>query len=90
MDVGGGSTEVVSFQDCQMHNVYSISSGSLSLFRTYVSEILPNEKQQKIIEAMLRELKEKIQTKNTHQKTMLAAGGSARACAALLKGFAYD
>ena len=86
LDVGGGSTEIVSFQDCQMHNVYSISSGSLSLFRTYVSEILPNEKQQKeIIEAMLRELKEKDPNKEYASEIMLAAGGSARACAALLK-----
>lgn len=86
LDVGGGSIEIVSFENSQAKNVYSAPIGSLNLFRLFVNEILPNKKQQQeIIEAIVYELKVNDPKKEYASNIMLAAGGSARACGTLLK-----
>ncbi len=76
-DIGGGSTELVFFENKMVKKSISLPFGSLSIYKKYVDGILPDEKEIKHILKAVREY-----TQNTPclcgQKDICAIGGSAR------------
>lgn len=81
IDTGGGSTEVVLYDDDTINFVTSMPIGSLNLFGQYVKDILPDAKECQEIEKRVRhELKEICPGKNAFDVKYLAVtGGSMRA-----------
>lgn len=76
-DLGGGSTEVVSFERGEVESAVSCSIGSLSLFKNNVDHIMPTKEE---IEKMEREAEKAFQ--NTEERTtkiLCGVGGTARA-----------
>ena len=76
-DIGGGSTELVFFENKMVKKSISLPFGSLNIYKKYVDGILPDEKEIKHILKVVREY-----TQNTPclcgQKDICAIGGSAR------------
>lgn len=86
-DVGGGSTEVVFFQNNRPFFSVSYPYGSLNLFNRYVESIIPTGKE---LDAMKDAVGEMLQSSKlpAHKfscERMLAVGGSARAVQKLLE-----
>ena len=80
VDIGGGSTELATYQDGQLLQPASISIGSLNLYNRYVEKILPKSKEWKAIEkASLSELKALSHIQHTQYKTICGVGGTVRA-----------
>ena len=55
VDIGGGSTELVSFQDRKAQAAASLPMGSLTLYTRFVRDVLPTEKELSAISAYARE-----------------------------------
>ena len=85
IDLGGGSVEIVLFKDRKIDEKYSIPIGFLKMFNDYVSDIIPNKKECKLIEERVYSELDKIGLKN-HAKIpfMCGVGGSIRAIKKLL------
>ncbi len=85
IDLGGGSVEIVLFKDRKIDEKYSIPIGFLKMFNDYVSDIIPNKKECKLIEERVYSELDKIGLKN-HEKIpfMCGVGGSIRAIKKLL------
>ena len=49
IDVGGGSVEIVIFKNKKIKEEYSIPVGSLKMYKDYVSDMIPNEKECNLI-----------------------------------------
>lgn len=79
IDIGGASTEVVSFKDNQILTSHSFSVGSLSLYKRCVKNILPGkDSMKKIKEVIKKTIKlDKIHDKET-PNVFIAVGGTAR------------
>ena len=54
IDIGGASTEFVQFEDAQPVRLASIPVGCLNLYTKFVSEMIPNGKEQKKIKKEIR------------------------------------
>lgn len=84
MDIGGASTEVVSFEGRKLTGSASIELGSLKLFKEYVKYIIPSLRE---IEKIRRAIKESINAGSgfTFKKnsTLVCVGGTARAVLSL-------
>ncbi|OWT32871.1 hypothetical protein BGI41_05380 [Methanobrevibacter sp. 87.7] len=80
VDSGGGSTEIVIYEDNKVKESYSMPIGSLNLFNEYVSHILPNDEERKLIESRVFEEIEKLNI-NYDKKIpfMCGVGGTIRA-----------
>lgn len=77
-DIGGGSTELVFFENKTVKKSISFPFGSLSIYKKYVDDILPTEKEIKHILKAVREYTQNIQCLDG-QQNICAVGGSARA-----------
>lgn len=81
LDIGGGSTEIVLYDNKEVKDALSLDYGSLSLFKKYVDDIFPsNDELKKIsdkIESNLKTIPKNEFPKNTKQ--ICAVGGTARA-----------
>lgn len=77
-DIGGGSTELVFFENKMVKKSISLPFGSLSIYKKYVDGILPDEKEIKHILKAVREYTQNIPCL-CGQKYICAIGGSARA-----------
>lgn len=80
IDIGGGSTEVVLYQNGAIQNAVSLPVGSLSLHNQYVKEFLPKKDEIKRIEKrILKELK-KLQDPALvpNSKIICGVGGTVR------------
>lgn len=77
-DIGGGSTELVFFENKTVEKSISLPFGSLSIYKKYVDDILPTEKEIKHILKFVREHTQNISFLNG-QENICAVGGSARA-----------
>ncbi|OON97647.1 MAG: hypothetical protein ATN31_07810 [Candidatus Epulonipiscioides saccharophilum] len=79
IDIGGGSTELLEYEDGHKIDCVSLPIGSLSMYSSYVSEIIPNKKESK---AMCEEVKNLLQDvdfiQNKRIDTILGIGGSIR------------
>lgn len=79
IDMGGGSTEVVYFKNGEPPSLVSLSFGCLSLYKDFVKGDLPDNNEEKEIEAfVLREL-EKCSFAKKARTALYLIGGSARA-----------
>ncbi|ONI47817.1 hypothetical protein AN644_03845 [Candidatus Epulonipiscium fishelsonii] len=79
MDIGGGSTELVEYKNGEIKSYTSLALGSLSLYSTFVSGLIPNKKEQKLMEEHVNvALKEVSFIKNKNIDTILGIGGSIR------------
>ncbi len=81
VDVGGGSTEVVFFENNRTFFSMSYPYGSLNLFNQYVESIIPTKKELDVMKDAVREALEssKLPAHKFACRKMLAVGGSARA-----------
>ena len=84
VDIGGGSTELVFFQDNEIKFAKSLPIGSLNLYVKYVKGILPNKKEMADIEKEVQMQLKEVQ-KGVSIQTLCVVGGSARAIVELLE-----
>lgn len=86
VDVGGGSTEIVLFQNKKIKLSESIPIGSLNLYNKFVSNIIPTQKEsERIVKEISKRIKSvKIPNKKLISKTIYSVGGSARATLKLI------
>lgn len=80
IDIGGGSTELVTFENRQITRAVSLPIGSLSMYSKHVKKLFPkNEELTAIKENVVQELY-KIQTNEKQQfSTICGVGGTIRA-----------
>lgn len=84
-DIGGGSTEIVAFNENEPYLAKSIPIGSLNLFTRYVSDFLPTKQEQKLIEKHIRqELKGIRFSAITPVEKVVGVGGTTRAALKLV------
>lgn len=67
VDIGGGSTEIVFFDKKKIKDSYSLPIGSLKLYTDYVSDILPNNVEKKLIEERIVYELDKLNLKKTER-----------------------
>ncbi len=82
-DVGGGSTELVSYRDGSITSGCSLPMGSLSLFSKYVSGLFPTKEERKAIQAHVQEELERAKTAGLRCGHLTGVGGTFRAAAKL-------
>lgn len=82
-DIGGGSTELVSYQNGTITSGCSLPMGSLSLFTRYVSGLFPTKEERKAIRAHVEGELEKARTAGLHCSHLTGVGGTIRAAAKL-------
>ena len=84
VDIGGGSTELVAFEKRRAQRAVSLPMGSLNIYKKFVDDILPTQKEQ-------RQIKDYVQTKinemkdwqGTRAETICGVGGTLRAAGRL-------
>jgi exopolyphosphatase/guanosine-5'-triphosphate,3'-diphosphate pyrophosphatase len=80
VDIGGGSTELVVFENETISNAVSLTVGSLSLSLRHIAAIVPSKDELKSIrQDVLSELKLPEQFQDARLKTICGVGGSVRA-----------
>lgn len=83
LDMGGGSTEAVLFKEGRAVELYSFNFGCLSLYKRFVKEIIPTDKEREnIAEFVEKTISAKPFIKNTHLPLFLV-GGTAHAAGVL-------
>ena len=86
LDIGGGSTEVVVFDQGQPVQSASFRMGSLSLYRSYVKKILPGDGALKRMKEAIEEtVEEKALLDFSRCTHLICVGGTARAALKLAK-----
>ena len=86
LDIGGGSTEVVVFDQGQPVQSASFQMGSLSLYRSYVKKILPGDGALKRMKEAIEEtVEEKALLDFSRRTQLICVGGTARAALKLCK-----
>ncbi|SHE30874.1 phosphatase [Alkalibacter saccharofermentans] len=80
VDIGGGSTELVTFENKKIINAISIPIGSLNLYKKCVSQLLPDKKEKKLIRDTIKsELEDIGEIINKPYKIICGVGGTVRA-----------
>jgi exopolyphosphatase / guanosine-5'-triphosphate,3'-diphosphate pyrophosphatase len=80
IDLGGGSVEIVLFEDKKITKRSSIPVGSLKMYNEYVTDILPNREESKLIKERIYMELDKISYDNPGKiPFMCGVGGSIRA-----------
>ena len=94
VDIGGGSTEFVSFRDREILTASSVPVGSLNTFSKYVGGLFPTPVEIKYISQMVTEtIAGSKDTDKRPQKILCGVGGTVRSAAKLnnsLYGLASD
>ena len=84
VDIGGASTEIVSFKSGDILSANSYPVGSLKLYRDCVRRILPGKKSLTRIEERINGELERMRVENpVSGKTLVCVGGTARASLSL-------
>lgn len=83
VDIGGGSTELVSFKDRQIQYATSMPVGSLNLYVNYVKKILPKEEERELIREHVAEALKSLELKREAAPCICGVGGTMRAAAKL-------
>lgn len=87
IDLGGGSTEIVHFFGSVIEDSYSVSLGSLSLYRLAVKGIFPTEKELKHMKTLVKE-QLKLQEKDfSPAENVCGVGGTIRAVCRLVNEY---
>lgn len=91
VDIGGGSTELVSFKDHEVKDSVSVGVGSLNLYKQHIKDILPTKQEQKEIRTTVHKKLDKTfkDRKVGEYKTILGVGGTIRALLKL-ENYIYD
>ncbi len=85
IDVGGGSVEIVLFQNKKITEGYSIPIGSLKLYNDYVSLIIPDEEECNLIKERIYTELEEISLNHMEKILfMCGVGGGVRAIGKML------
>lgn len=80
VDIGGGSTELVTFEASEIKMSISMSIGSLSLYTKLVKDLLPTKEERKKMKEVITENIKKVEISNEQQyKTICGVGGTIRA-----------
>lgn len=83
VDIGGGSTELVSFQDRQIQYATSMPVGSLNLYVNYVKKIIPKEEERELIREHIKDTLKSLELKEETAPFICGVGGTMRAAAKL-------
>lgn len=87
-DVGGGSSEIISFYDKTPDTAISVPWGSLKAYRTFVSGTLPTKAEADAIKSAITEALAQNQALcNTKAENLCIVGGGVRASVALCNEF---
>lgn len=80
VDIGGGSTEIVIFENKEIVSAFSMPVGSLNMYKKYVKKLLPDKNEKKAIGKEVKKELEKLNL-NTEKKyqNMCGVGGTIRA-----------
>ncbi len=85
-DVGGGSSEIIVFENGKIKSVKSVPLGSLKAYKMFVSGEIPTEEEVLKIKAEIKKyLDENENFKNIKTETLCLVGGGVRASKKLLK-----
>lgn len=85
-DVGGGSSEVIAFNDGKILAVQSIPWGSLKAYKNFVSGVIPTEEEaQKIKEIIKEYLQNNEELRKIKAENLCLVGGGVRAAKKLSK-----
>jgi exopolyphosphatase/guanosine-5'-triphosphate,3'-diphosphate pyrophosphatase len=87
VDIGGGSTELVFYQDRKISRAYSIPIGSLSLYANFVSGLVPTKDEYKKIKKYVKEQLEAIQVSEAPDVLLCGVGGTNRAACKLCNDY---
>lgn len=80
VDIGGGSTEIVTFEHGEIKNFVSLDFGSLSMYKNYVSKLFPNAQEIKAIRKKTKTaLEETAFLQKVKYTQMIGIGGTIRA-----------
>lgn len=85
VDIGGGSTELVPFEEQDVKKAISIPIGSLNLYSKFVEDLFPNAKEESAIRNCVKKELDKMDIEK--EKEILGVGGSNRACLKLYNEF---
>lgn len=82
VDIGGGSTEFTYVKDGNVKGGKYLKIGSLSLFRDYVENIVPNDRE---LESIYKRIDEEMGEIEVKADTLVSTGGTARAIGNILE-----
>ena len=82
-DIGGGSTELVAYENCAITSGCSLPMGSLSLFTDYVSGLFPTREERRALRNRVESELERARTAGVHCAHLTGVGGTIRAAAKL-------
>lgn len=89
VDIGGGSTEFVFYQDKEIYKNCSIPVGSLSLYANFVSGLIPTREEYGKIKKYVKELLSEMKPNEVPASILCGVGGTTRAACKLVNDF-YD
>ena len=78
-DLGGGSTELVSYRNRAIQSACSLSVGSLSLFSKYVAKLHPTKEERRAIRRAVEEQLEQFVPQHPPARHICGVGGTVRA-----------
>ena len=79
VDIGGGSTELVVYENLQMVEGVSLPIGSLSMYTKYVKHLFPTKKERRQIESCVKEMLKKYGVdKMSDCESVCGVGGTIR------------
>ena len=79
VDLGGGSTELVSYRNRAIQSACSLSVGSLSLFSKYVSKLHPTKEERRAIRRAVEGQLEQFVPQHPPARHICGVGGTVRA-----------
>lgn len=80
IDIGGGSTEIISYKEGVVTSSVSLDEGSLSLYMSYVDDITPDEREIDIMSHYIKGILSTIKVdKKYMKKEIVGVGGTIRA-----------
>ena len=79
VDLGGGSTELVSYRSRAIQTACSLSVGSLSLFSKYVAKLHPTKEERRAIRRAVEEQLEQYVPQHGPARHICGVGGTVRA-----------
>lgn len=83
VDIGGGSTELVTFKNREIICATSVPIGSLNLYVKHVKKIIPKKEEREAIRKTVLENIEALELKQEEYKTICGVGGTMRAATKL-------
>ena len=83
VDIGGGSTELVAYQDWEVRSECSLPMGSLSLYSKYVSGLFPTPEERRAIRDQVERELHRAKTAGLTCSHVTGVGGTVRAAAKL-------